>query len=113
MAKRRAVTPPGWDDNEDEEICPLCRRPMPDGSWNEHHLIPATFRGTEKVKLHKICHDTLHRTFTEREMQKYYNTIGRLMEHEKIQAFVTWVKKQPNDYYSKTKETKDRKRNRR
>lgn len=112
MTRRRKVTPPGWEEQE-ELTCPLCGRVMPDGSWNEHHLVPATFKGTEKVALHRICHDTLHRTFTEREMQKYYNTIDRLMERVEIQSFVDWVKKQPNDYYSKPKETKDRKRKRR
>ncbi len=112
MAKRRPVTPPGWDEPE-ALICPLCERSMPDGSWNEHHLIPATFKGREKVAMHKICHDVLHRTFSEREMEKYYNTIEHLMENEDIQKFVAWVKKKPDDYYSKTKETKDRKRNRR
>lgn len=113
MGRRRQQLPPSWENNEEELNCPLCDRPMPDGSWNEHHLVPATFKGTEKVALHRICHDTLHRTFTEREMQKYYHTIERLKEHEKIQSFIKWVKNKPNDYYSKPKETQDRKRKRR
>ncbi len=113
MGRRKEVTPPDWDNKQEDAICPLCHRPMPEGSWNEHHLVPATFGGREKITLHLVCHDTLHRTFNEREMKRYYNTIGRMMEHDSIQAFVTWIKKKPNDYYSKTKETKDRKRNRR
>jgi len=112
MARRKSVTPPEWEEPEVSQ-CALCGRSMPDGSWNEHHLVPATFKGTEKIALHKVCHDTLHRTLSEREMQKYYHTIDRLLENEDIQKFVSWIKKKPNDYYSKTKETKERKRNRR
>lgn len=86
---------------------------MPDGSHNEHHLIPATFKGKIKVTLHKVCHAKLHHTFSEREMSQYYHTIERLLEHEEIEKFVKWVRKQPNDFYSKNKDTKDRKRKRR
>ncbi len=86
---------------------------MPKGSYNEHHLIPATFKGKEKIVLHKICHAKLHSAITEREMEHYYNTVERLLEHEEIQKFVKWVKKQPDDFYSKNKETKERKRKRR
>lgn len=112
MSKQLKSVPPGWNTTA-ESVCPLCNRPMPTGSWNEHHLIPATFKGTEKVAIHIICHDTLHHTFSEKEMQKYYHTIERLLEHEAIQKFVKWVKKQPNDFYSSPKDTKDRKRKRR
>jgi len=96
-----------------EEICPLCKRPMPEGSYNEHHLIPITFKGTEKVTLHIVCHDKLHHTLSEREMQHHYHTIERLLEHEEIQKFIKWVSKQPTDYYSHHKDTRDRKRKRR
>lgn len=96
-----------------EEICPLCKRPMPEGSYNEHHLIPATFKGKEKIALHVVCHDKLHHTLTEREMQHHYHTIERLLEHEEIQKFVKWVSKQTPDFYSSHKDTCNRKRKRR
>ncbi len=96
-----------------DKICPLCNRPMPDGSYNEHHLIPATFKGKKTVTLHNFCHSKLHHCFSEREMQHYYHTIERLLEHEEIQKFVKWVKKYPPDFISKNKDTKDRKRKRR
>lgn len=94
------------------EICPLCNRPRPEGTYNEHHLIPATFKGKEKISLHKICHEKLHHTFSEREMQHYYHTIERLLEHEEIQKFVKWIKKHPPEFYIQHKDTKDRKRKR-
>lgn len=93
--------------------CPLCKRPMPEGSYNAHHLIPATFKGREVVNLHKVCHDMLHHIFSEREMEHHYNTIDRILEHDAVASFVKWVKKQPAAYYSKCKDTTERKRKRR
>ncbi len=95
-----------------DHICPVCKRPIPEGTYNEHHLMPATFRGKEKIRLHKICHEKLHHSLSEKEMQHYYHTIERLLEHEEIQKFVKWVKKQPPEFITKHKDTKARKRQR-
>lgn len=92
--------------------CPMCGRVMPDGSYNEHHLIPKTYKGKETVDLHRICHDKIHHTFTESELKLYYHTIDRLLEHPTIRTFVKWVKKQPPSFYDRHKDTKDRKRKR-
>ncbi len=85
---------------------------MPDGTYNAHHLIPATFKGRETVDLHIVCHDKLHHVLSEREMQHYYNTIERLLEHEEVLKFVKWIKKQSPEFYTKHKDTHDRKRKR-
>jgi len=95
------------------KTCPLCKRPMPDGSYNDHHLIPATFKGKETITLHIVCHDKLHHTFTEREMEHHYHTIERLLEHEEIQKFIKWVSKKDPEFYSGSKETTNRKKKRR
>lgn len=93
------------------EHCELCDREMPEGSYNEHHLIPNTYKGTILIKLHRICHDKLHYTFTEYEMWKHYHTIARLKEHPEIDKFIKWVKKQPPMFYDcHKKDTKDRKK---
>jgi hypothetical protein len=90
--------------------CPLCGRELiPGPSIDEHHLLPKTFKGKETTTLHKICHRTIHATFTERELEQYYHTIERLLESEKIQKFVKWVKKKDPEFYEKTKDTKERK----
>lgn len=94
------------------ETCPLCNREL--GSvWDEHHLIPKTFKGTETVPMHKMCHNAVHATFTERELLQYYHTVERLLEHEKIQRFVAWIRKKPVDFYEKIKDTNERKGKRR
>lgn len=95
-----------------EALCALCGRPMPEGTFNRHHLIPKTHRGKDTVDIHHICHDKIHHTFSEAELTQYYHTVERLMESEVIQKFVKWVKKYPPEYYDKHKDTKDRRRKR-
>lgn len=90
--------------------CPICERELIPGiSIDDHHLIPKTFRGKEKIILHKICHRKIHSVFTERELQHHYYTIERLREHEEIIKFVKWVSKKHPEFYDGSKETKQRK----
>ena len=100
---------------EEYKKCPICNRELPPGKHinDHHHLIPKTFKGTEKITIHRICHRKLHSVFTEREMLKYYHTVERLLEHEEIKKFVKWVSKKDPKYYSGSKETKGRKSKRR
>lgn len=80
-------------------ICPLCKRELGLINIDQHHLVPKTFKGKVTVPLHKICHRKIHATFTERELLNYYNTIERLLEHEQMQSFVSWVSKKPSEFY--------------
>ena len=94
--------------------CPICEREMiPGKSVDVHHLIPKTFKGTETVLLHKICHTKIHTSISEREMLKHYHTIERLLEHEEIQKFVKWVSKKDPEFYTTNKDTKGRRSKRR
>lgn len=89
--------------------CPLCGRNMINGpSIDDHHLIPKTFKGTEKIRMHKICHTKIHTSISERELQHYYHTIERLLEHEEIQKFIKWVKNKSPEFYVKNKDTRRR-----
>ncbi len=93
--------------------CPLCKRPLTITSVSRHHLVPKTFGGKDLVDLHKMCHQKLHATFTEREMKNYYHTIERIMENEDMQNFVVWIKNKDPDFYSSNNETQARKGKRR
>jgi len=77
--------------------CPICKRPY-DDTMDEHHLIPKSKKGKETVTLHRVCHDKIHATFTEKELAKQYNTIEKLLEHEEISKFAKWVAKKPANY---------------
>ena len=91
-------------------VCNLCDRPLGDISIDRHHLIPKARGGKEIVPLHKICHRKIHATFTEKQLEKYYNTFDRLREHEEIQNFIKWVSKKPFDFYDGSKEANRRRR---
>lgn len=94
--------------------CPICERELiPGKSVDEHHLIPKTFKGKEKVIIHKICHNKIHSVFTERELQHYYYTVERLHEHEELKKFIKWVSKKDPEFYDGSKDTKRRRQRRR
>lgn len=93
-------------EGQDMGTCPICNRNMISGfSIDKHHFIPKTFKGVETVLIHRICHQKLHATFTEREMKNHYHTIERLLEHEEVQKFVKWVSKKDPEFYAGSKET--------
>lgn len=82
--------------------CPLCKREIKN-DFNKHHLIPKTFKGTETVTLHRMCHRKIHSVFTERELLNTYHTIETLLSHEEIQKFVKWVANKDPDFYDGSK----------
>lgn len=86
-----------------DELCPLCRRPVPPSERSRHHLVPKTFKGRETVILHRICHRKIHSVLTEREILRDYATIDALRAHPDIARFVDWVRDKPPGYYDRTR----------
>jgi len=84
-------------------ICPLCKREM--NKKSKHHLIPKAKKGLNKetVFLHRICHEVIHRTFTNSELKKEFNTIEKILMNADIQVFVNWIKNKPVDFYQPMK----------
>ena len=76
----------------DDWKCPICGREA-DDTLDEHHLIPKSKKGKETVTLHKVCHNFLHATFTNKELAKQYNTIEKLLADERVQKFGKWCSK--------------------
>ncbi len=97
----------------EQPCCCICGRLLEGGTVEAHHLIPKTFKGTETVDIHKICHQKIHATFSERELQHYYHTPERLCEHEEMSKFIKWVAKKDVAFYDKNDDTKSRKKKRR
>ncbi len=73
-------------------VCELCRREVLRVS--RHHLTPLEKggRNTPTVNLCQPCHTTLHHTFTNNELARIYNTIGKLLEAEPLQKYLHWIK---------------------
>ncbi len=82
--------------------CELCKREVERTS--RHHLIPRTMHKNkwfkknftkeqmiQTVDLCKQCHKQIHIFVSEKELGRTYNTIEKLLEHEKIRTFVNWL----------------------
>lgn len=71
-------------------------------------MVPKTFGGKQTVPMHKMCHQKIHATFSERELLNYYHTFERLLSHPEIDKFVKWIGKRPSEYYDKNDDTANR-----
>jgi hypothetical protein len=91
--------------------CALCGRELAK-PFDEHHLIPKSYKGKEVVLVHRICHDKIHHTFTEYELAHTYNSVELLQNDPIIASFIKWVKNKPTNFYNKTKDTIQRNRKR-
>ena len=93
--------------------CPLCGREMLKGpTVDRHHLVPQCRGGTETEHLHKVCHSKIHHTFTEKQLEKEFNTVEALLSNEEIEKFVKWVQKKDPEFVDKNEDTAARKRKR-
>ena len=61
--------------------CPLCGREIvPGPSADEHHLVPRSEGGRDKMLVHRICHRKIHATFSEKELARDYASWEALRE---------------------------------
>ena len=87
----------------DEDICPLCARPLGAHRVNGRHLVPRRYKGKETARMHAICHRKIHATFTDQELRDHYLSFARLLAHDDIRVFVAWVRKKPPAFYAATR----------
>lgn len=106
MVARRALRgaePFGTVAKPEPASCPLCGRPIvPGQSADEHHLVPVSEGGRDKVLVHRICHRKIHATFNEKELAREFHTWAALRAHPEIAAFVRWVANKPPEYYDRS-----------
>ena len=77
--------------------CELCKREVE--FLSRHHLIPKSRggKGGETIKLCLSCKDQIHRLFTNKELDKEYNTIEKLLATEKVRKYIGWIRKQKKE----------------
>ncbi|MBT0586243.1 hypothetical protein [Alteromonas oceanisediminis] len=84
--------------------CPLCRR-VTDLTY--HHLIPrkmhrrAFFKKNyskhqlaEGIAICRLCHSGIHKTYTEMELAKAFDSVEKLLADETLSVHFNWVSKQ-------------------
>jgi hypothetical protein len=85
--------------------CKLCE--IEELVLTSHHLIPRARHnkkvvrdlGDERRKTAdtcRPCHKQLHALFTEKELEREYNTIEKLKAHPGVQKWIEWKRKRPN-----------------
>lgn len=99
--------------DEHAERCALCGRGV--RHLTRHHLIPRsrhrnkrTRRTFSREDLHRTasmcssCHRQVHRTLTEKELERDYNTVEALRSHPEIEKFVRWIERKPHGVASRS-----------
>ncbi len=85
-------------------VCPICSRME---TLTFHHLIPKTLhknkwykknftkeRMGEGVYICRLCHNNIHIFIEEKDMGYEYNTLEKILNHEKVINYIPWATKQ-------------------
>ena len=100
--------------------CELCGRSPK--RLTKHHLIPRARHGNKRNKKHfsrhevytriikicRPCHNNIHAVFSNKELERDYNTIEKLREHPDIIRFTDWIKTKPVHLSVSTRPKRDR-----
>ena len=93
---------PFEDANGEAPACWLCARPLGE-RVDYHHPVPKIRKGRDVVAVHPICHQTLHATFTNRELERIGTDATRLRDHPDIAKFLSWIEHKPPDFHAPTR----------
>ncbi len=91
-------------------VCKLCGRIV--SFRTRHHLVPRTRHANKRNKreferddvktrivlLCPPCHEHVHALFTEKELERDYNTMELLSAQPEIARFVQWIRKKPDGF---------------
>jgi hypothetical protein len=83
----------------------LCGRPLGHRvEW--HHPVPKCRGGRETVPVHPICHRLIHRTLTNKELERGFATAEALRAQPELARFIAWVADKPADFHAPTRWSK-------
>ncbi len=74
--------------------CPLCLRDVPDNKVSDHHLVPRCRGGFATVSICVGCHNGIHAFFSNKQLEKEYDSVDALLADEKFSKHVKWLAKQ-------------------
>lgn len=93
---------------EDYTTCFICGRITPPRYIEKHHLIPKSRKGKETILVCNNCGNQLHHLFSNKEMEKTYNTLETILADERVQKWIKWVRNKKD--FSVCNKTKKKKR---
>lgn len=82
-------------------------------SVDRHHFVPRSRGGKTSEYCHRICHDMIHRLWTEKELELEYSDPEAIRSDPRMQKFIQWVRKKEPGFYVRSKDSRERKRKRR
>ncbi|MGF1635072.1 MAG: HNH endonuclease [Phycisphaerae bacterium] len=76
--------------------CQLCGREVPPHLLTLHHTRPKQRGGKAEHRrpLCKPCHKQVHAVFTNKELEREFDTVEKLQAAERLGPFLTWIRKQ-------------------
>ena len=99
---------PVYADLVEPDPCPLCERPNYHPS--DHHLVPKSRGGKVTETICSSCHQAIHATFSNKELEETYYTVEALLAHPTFRGTVKYISKQNPARKIKTKRTNTRQR---
>lgn len=95
--------------------CELCERA--EVSLTRHHLVPRTRHSNKLNKklfdrvdvverialLCRPCHKMIHALFTEKQLEREFNTLAALRAQGDVARFVDWIRTKPPGFHSYTR----------
>lgn len=96
------------DAQRGERRCELCGRRV--ARLARHHLIPRARHAHQRERdasqrrerreriawLCAACHKQLHVLFSEKELERHFDSVAKLRAHPEVQRFVRWVRRRPD-----------------
>lgn len=73
--------------------CALCQHEYDAAKITRHHLVPKCRGGRITIGLCRPCHSQVHALYTEKELERQFGTLEELLEAEKLQSWIQWVRK--------------------
>jgi hypothetical protein len=79
-------------------VCSLCKRESDNEAFFEfHHFEPIASRRktNDGIWVCSQCGDQIHLLFNNTELRNQLNSLNLLLNHEKVQKYINWVKRKP------------------
>lgn len=78
---------------DDTPRCPLCERIGV--RFSDHHLVPRSRGGKSTLPICTDCHRAIHATFSNRELEREFNSVDSLLAHPTLAGTVKFISRQP------------------